>query len=48
MNKTQVKKELEKYGYVFLKGLSLSENIERLTTIKQVVKKEAKVSFYTD
>lgn len=48
MNKTQVRKELEKHGYVYLKGLSLSENIERLVTIKQGAKQEAKVSFYTD
>lgn len=48
MNKTQVKKELEKHGYVYLKGLSLSENIERLTTVKQGNKQGAKVSFYTD
>lgn len=48
MNKTQVKKELEKHGYVYLKGLSLSENIERLAIIKQGAKQGAKVSFYTD
>lgn len=48
MNKTQVKKELEKHGYTYLKGSSLSENIERLTTIKQGAKQGAKVSFYTD
>ena len=48
MNRTQVKKELEKYGYVYLKGLPLSENIERLATIKQGAKQGAKVSFYTD
>lgn len=48
MNKTQVRKELEKHGYVYLKGLSLSENIERLATVKQGAKQGAKVSFYTD
>lgn len=48
MNKTQVKKELEKHGYVYLKGLPLSENIKRLATIKQGAKQGAKVSFYTD
>lgn len=48
MNKTQVRKELEKHTHVFLKGLSLSENIERLATVKQGAKQGAKVSFYTD
>lgn len=48
MNKTQVRKELKKQGYVYLEGLSLSENIERLATIKQGFKQAAKVSFYTD
>lgn len=48
MNETQVRKELEKHGYVYLKGLSLSENIKRLATVKQGAKQGARVSFYTD